>query len=110
MEKYEFTEEENTEIMKLAKYMKITAILVIVFGALALVFSVLSADLIGSIYFVFFIIAGISFYMPTDNFRRIAKTEGSDIEELIKGFKELTNFWNVVIIILVVLLVIDIIL
>lgn len=107
MSNYEFTEEENTEILKLAKFMKITAILVIVFGVLAFVFSVISVDLVAIFYFGFLIIAGISFYMPTDNFTNIAKTEGSDIQELMTGFKELFNFWNVVIALLVVLFALE---
>lgn len=108
MSNYEFTKEENAEIMKLATYMKITSILVVVFGILALVFSLIVVDLVSALYFGFFIIAGISFYLPTDNFRNIAKTEGNDIEELIKGFKELFNFWNLVIIILAILLVLEV--
>ena len=109
MTNYEFNEEENKDILKLSMYMKITAILAIVFGGLALVFSIISFDLVASLYFGFFIIAGISFYLPTDNFRRIAKTEGNDIEELIQGFKELYNFWNFVVVVLIILVVMDII-
>lgn len=108
MTSYEFNEDENSEILKLAKYMKITSFLTIIFGSLAIVFSIISFDLIAILYFGFFIIAGISFYFPTDNFKRIATTEGSDIEELIIGFKELSKFWTVVVILAVVLLVFEI--
>lgn len=105
MTDYEFTEEQDEEILKLSMYMKITSILAIVFGALALTFSLIDFNLVSIVYFGFLIVAGISFYLPTDNFTRIAKTEGSDIKELIQGFKELSNFWNVIIILLVILLV-----
>ena len=105
MTSYEFNEEENRKILKLAMYMEITSIIVVIFGVLALIFSLINVDISSSLYFGFFIIAGISFYLPTDNFRKIAKTEGNDIKELIQGFKELFNFWNVVIVILAVLLV-----
>ena len=106
---YEFTEVQNSEIMKLAKYMTITSILTIIFGGLAIAFSIISVDIISMVYFAFFIIAGISFYLPIDNFKRIATTEGSDIEELIQGFKELSKFWNVVVVLAVVLLLFEII-
>ncbi|TFF94826.1 hypothetical protein EU546_04405 [Candidatus Thorarchaeota archaeon] len=107
MSSYEFTEEENAKIEKLAKYMRIASVLVIVFSILALLFSLISMDLVSGVYFVALIIAGISFYFPTDNFTRIATTEKSDIKELIQGFKELFNFWNIVIVVVVVLLVIE---
>jgi hypothetical protein len=110
MTKYEFTKEENIAILKFSKYMMITSILTIIFGALAIIFSIISVDIVSTLYFAFFIIAGISFYLPVDNFERIAKTEGSDIEELIQGFKELSKFWNVVVILAVVLLVFEIVL
>ncbi|MHA2253112.1 MAG: hypothetical protein ACXAD7_22305 [Candidatus Kariarchaeaceae archaeon] len=40
---------------------------------------------------ILFIIMGVVFFLPSDNFRRISATEGRDITELMTGFREL-NF------------------
>lgn len=108
MTKYEFTIEQNSQIMDLARFMRYTGILAVVFGLLAIISSVITEIVwVNVLFFGFLVVAGITFYLPTDNFIKIVKTEGNDIEELMKGFKELYYGWIVVIGILLLLLILE---
>ena len=108
MGEYEFSNDQNTQILDLANFMKITGILATSFGIIAIIATLLTSfRLVSLLYFIFLVIAGISFYLPTDNLKNIAKTEGNDIKELMQGFKELYWSWNAIIVILLILLILE---
>lgn len=101
MVKYEFTEEQNQTIDLLSKRMVLVSVLFLFIG----IMSVIQAIIIGGgVYFVIYgitmIIFGVSFYLPTDNFKNIVKTEGRDIKELMDAFREINTSWTIIILII----------
>ncbi|MFW9992657.1 MAG: hypothetical protein ACFFD4_11475 [Candidatus Odinarchaeota archaeon] len=94
---YELTEDQNVIIISLAKYMKLTAWVIIAVGLFVLL-DALSEGLYVSMLFSLVIIAiGLAFYFPVGNLERIAEKEGTSIEELMQAFSDLNRGWTLVI-------------
>ena len=117
MSEYEFSKQEEHTIASLGQRMSIVAGLIVATGISRIILGLLAEGFSGAVI-VFLIIAlvnvaiGIVFYRPTNNFKRIATTEGNDIKELMSAFAKLTsgfNLLNYFLIAVVVLLLIRII-
>ena len=97
MASHEFSEEENTIILSLAKRMKAVSLLLGLTGLIAIgnaipaVVSGSPAGIGGIIAGVFAIVQSIVFFRPTDNLANIVNTRGNDIGELMQGFRELAT-------------------
>lgn len=117
---YEFSKAENEVFSSLSRWMIILA-LVIIGGGIATIISFV-ADFIFSPIFtlaygltiisgIMYCIMGLTFYFPTDNFKRIVTTKGKDITELMTAFREVDRGWlivNIVTLIVVILMFISI--
>lgn len=91
---YEFNKEEEKVFTDLSKWMLILSIMVILAGIATIVqYFVGDGGWFLLIAGITWILLGISLYFPIDNFKRITTTEGSDIKELMTGFKELDKGW-----------------
>jgi len=100
---YEFNAEEEQEFIALSRIMTILSILFILYGVFGIIFSLNPLDILSVLYSIAIILAGIFFYLPTDNLRLIASTEGNDIKELLQAFKELNTGWDYIIVLFGVL-------
>ena len=121
MSEYEFSKQEEQTIASLGQRMSIVAGLIAATGIGRIIHGLVlggGAEGFSGAVIVFLIIAlvnvaiGIVFYRPTNNFKRIATTEGNDIKELMSAFAKLTsgfNLLNYFLIAVVVLLLIRII-
>ena len=109
---YEFSKEENKVFASLSTWMIILAIVIIIGGIATIVSFILDlpaftfAQILTLTSGIMYIIMGLTFYFPTDNFKRIVTTKGKDITELMTAFKELDRGWlivNIVTLIVVIL-------
>ncbi|MHA2250497.1 MAG: hypothetical protein ACXAD7_09045 [Candidatus Kariarchaeaceae archaeon] len=100
MSTYEFNEEQNKDISLLTSRMKILAIVMVIAGIASILGGIFDDDL--RLHYILngiiVIIVGIAIFLPTDNFTKIVETTGKDISELMKGLKELSQGFNLVII------------
>ncbi len=117
---YEFSKAENKVFASLSTWMIILAIVIII-GGIATIAS-FALDFISIPMFTFalmltlvsgimYIIMGLTFYFPTDNFKRIVTTKGKDITELMTAFREVDRGWlivNIVTLIVVILMFVSI--
>ncbi|MFW9998029.1 MAG: hypothetical protein ACFFD4_38660 [Candidatus Odinarchaeota archaeon] len=55
-----------------------------------------------------FIMMGVVFFRPADNLRKIAKTEGKDITELMKALKDLSLGFLVLFLLVLVMIAMDV--
>jgi hypothetical protein len=94
---YEFTEDQNLVITNLTNYMKITAYVTVIVGLIDLLEGLIAGSVITVLASLSIIAIGIVFYFPIDNLKRIVKTEGSDIKELMQAFSDLNKGWTIVI-------------
>ena len=100
MTHYEFSKDEEQKIAALGQRMAIVAIMMGIVGGGRLIVGFLQGfgpDGFNGAVIAFLIIGllnvglGITFFRPTDNFKRIATTSGSDIKELMIAFSEMTS-------------------
>ncbi len=103
MSQYEFNKEQNNTIDSLGKNMGFLGIMMLVHGVLLLISGLMAlggglttASLIPLIVGVIAVVAGVIFYRPTDNLRRIVKTEGNDISEMMTAMKEIISGMNII--------------
>jgi hypothetical protein len=113
---YEFSKEENKVFASLSRWMIILAIVIIIGGIatiLSFVLDVISvpvmslALIVTLVSGIMYCIMGLTFYFPTDNFKRIVTTKGKDITELMTAFREVDRGWlivNIVTLIVVILM------
>ena len=91
MDTYEFTEDQNIIIRTMSIRMIILSVFILLGGISAIVATLVDDG--ASNWFlvsgVLYIVLAIVLYLPSDNFRRIVTTEGNDIAELGRAFKEL---------------------
>ena len=99
---YEFTEKENTIFMNLSNYMTMASILFLINGFMAGIHFFRNGQVFFLLFAISMIILSITFYIPTDNFKRIVTTTGRDIGELLEGFTEINSGWSILILILIV--------
>ncbi len=104
MSQYEFSEKENQIIDSLSKWMLVFGWFLAAASLAALIvpsvlhiiqngFELLILTEIGiGIVVVLF---GVAFILPVDNLKRIVKTEGSDIDELMTALKEIGLFLGI---------------
>ncbi len=111
MSKYEFSTEQNRTIHKVSTRMIVQGILLALGGAIGIITDFVEMDTFTTpklittvIQSALFIVMGVLIFRPSDNFKRITKTEGKDIEELMRGVKEM-NLAVVMSIILLILIV-----
>ncbi len=106
---YEFTPEEEKEFTELSRILTMLAVLFVLYGVFGIFFSLNPPDILSILYSIAIILAGIFFYLPTDNLRLIASTEGNDIKELMQAFKEMNTGWDYIIVLFGILCVITLI-
>ncbi|MEM7116286.1 MAG: hypothetical protein AAF614_27880 [Chloroflexota bacterium] len=100
MTNYEFSAEENQVISDLARWMIVIGVFTVASGVLFIITAVgqlfATSFSLGSILetlrAIVTILFGLAFYLPTDNLRKIVKTEGNDISELMIGLSELKQY------------------
>jgi hypothetical protein len=113
MSAYEFSREENSTILALAKRMRAVSLLLGLTGIIAIanaIHSLLAGDTPaafgGIIAGAFAIVQSIVFFRPTDNLKNIVSTEGEDIAELMQGIGELASGLRVIVILLAAIAVV----
>lgn len=98
---YEFTEKQNVSFTKLAINLKLVSIALIMVGLATILETVIAGfDMLNFLGGMTWIIMGIVFYLPIDNFQNITRNKGNDIKELMKGLSELDKGWIFVLIVL----------
>jgi len=94
MSEFEFSEKDNVIFRSLSRNMLILSILVLLGGAGMLVdYFFGNRHYIAITRGIIYVIMAFTIYLPTDNFRNIAKTEGRDISELMTAFNEISKGW-----------------
>lgn len=89
---YEFSEEQEQKILDFIKWMKFFAITLFIFGLVSgFIAGLTGFDRLTIVIGFVLIVSSVLFYLPADNFTRIVNTEGNDIGELLRGFKELNR-------------------
>jgi hypothetical protein len=97
---YEFTREQNKEVIDLAHKLKWTGILSIIFGSMLLIISIMILKQSQSTFFVlslialFIIVTGFLVYKANNPFRLIVHTEGNDIDNLMLALKKLIKVYK----------------
>jgi len=115
MSEYELNKEESNLMEKIAMRGRIQAVLLTIVGLIGLVgaFTMVGksssfAIILGLLYSVIFIVMGIVFLRPTDNFLKVARTTGSDMSEIMKGLRELSRGFMILCLLLIPCIVMDI--
>ncbi len=110
MAEYEFTAEQNQSIDQLRTKLSTTSIMLIVAGALLVVFAhggeTSRAIWYAGIPAIAFIVLGFVCYQPVDNLKRVTSTEGHDILIMMIAMKDLRIAFatgQVIIIVLIVM-------
>ncbi|MHA2249146.1 MAG: hypothetical protein ACXAD7_02235 [Candidatus Kariarchaeaceae archaeon] len=91
---YEFTDNEAEQMWIFGNRLVIMTIVMAISGILGLFISMTNfgdmgnRDFVLFMEFIFLIFIAIVLYRPSDNFTRIATSEGRDIQELMRGIKE----------------------
>lgn len=92
---YEFTETENVEFQGFSNsliYLTTSIITLGIFGIVTVLTQEFTSDsIIGIIVSLLIMIMGSMLVIPTRNFRRIVKTEGNDIQELMTAFNRINT-------------------
>ncbi len=107
MSAYEFSSEENSLILSLAKRMRAVSVLLGLTGLIAIANAIpgllaggTPAGIGGLIAGIFAFVQSVVFFRPTDNLKNIVSTEGEDIGELMQGINELASGLRVIVILL----------
>jgi hypothetical protein len=107
MSSYEFSSEENSVILSLAKRMRAVSLLLGLTGLIAIANAIpgllaggTPSGFGGLIAGSFAILQSIVFFRPTDNLKNIVSTEGDDIAELMQGIGELASGLRVIVMLL----------
>ena len=92
---YEFNDEEAENMWVLGNKVAVVGLLMVFGGIIGFINSTRGFDdedntrpIIFSIQFVFLIVIGVILFRPSDNFKRIATSEGKDIAELMEAIEE----------------------
>ncbi|MFX0101002.1 MAG: hypothetical protein ACFFCS_15610 [Candidatus Hodarchaeota archaeon] len=97
MTEYEFSEEYNKIFSKLSQRMLMLGIVIAAGGVATMVNFMLDVSkILALIDGILYVLMAISFILPIDNFKKIVKTKGSDIKELMQAMKELDKGWLIV--------------
>ncbi len=108
---YEFSKEENKVFASLSTWMIILAIVIIIGGIATIASFILDlpafgfAQILTLVSGIMYCIMGLTFYFPTDNFKRIVTTKGKDITELMTAFREVDRGWLIVNIVTLVVVI-----
>jgi hypothetical protein len=109
MAEYEFSEQDNKTFQGLSRWMTTMATLIGI-GGIATVVQFITGE--GSwivlVQGIVYLVLAVTFYLPVDNFKKIVRTEGKDISELMTGFSDMDKGWLVVNFVTTVLVVLEI--
>src|SRR4051812_35865215 len=102
MESFEFTPDQNNVLASLARRLTFVGMLIILTGVGRVVLTLVRGQGEGLSLTVIIlllislvnIVIGVILWRPSDNFRRIATTEGRDIPELMTALNELSAGFN----------------
>lgn len=101
MATHEFTRDQDTVFASLARRLTYFGVLLIVTGVARITLLLvrppgegLSLSLIRYLIPLVTIVVGVVLWRPSDNFRRVAGTEGHDIPELMTALNELSAGFN----------------
>jgi hypothetical protein len=86
---YEFTNEQNAQISRLARMMLIVAVLFFVSGGLTILSALSSLSITGFVQGAALLVIGYSLYTASNSFKKIVETTGSDIANLMKAIDQL---------------------
>jgi len=101
MVEYEFGEDEAEVILTMVQRMKALSILLLIVGLVAFLPQFMNGFSLGQFLGgILWIVMGIFFFLPLDNFKRIVNSKDRDIRELVQGFRELDRGWTFVLVIL----------
>ncbi len=96
MSEYEFTPQDDKVFKKLSRNMIILAVLIMLGGIATIIQFVVDSPRITTLANgLAYCAMAVAFFLPTDNFRRISSTQGSDIKELMIALKEIDKGWLV---------------
>ncbi|MHA2171500.1 MAG: hypothetical protein ACXAB7_16555 [Candidatus Kariarchaeaceae archaeon] len=106
---YEFSEEEGEVLWVFGNKLVIVSLLLGLSGILgffAIIAELTEDNQVRSIVlitqFLFLVVSAVVLYRPSDNFTRIATSEGKDIQELMRGVDEFTFGFTIVAILMFV--------
>lgn len=86
---YEFTNDQNNSITKLARMMLIVAILFLLSGVLSLLSSFGSMNITGIVQGFALLVIGYSLFTASNSFKKIVETTGNDISNLMQAIEKL---------------------
>lgn len=93
---YEFTSEQNAFLMKLVSKMRWFGIAVIILGAFQVVIHVFfKVNFLNVMYGLFILLVGTLTVEVSHYFRKIVKTEGSDLDHLMNALRHLYKVYNI---------------
>jgi hypothetical protein len=114
---YEFNDEEAENMWVLGNKISLVGLLMIFGGIIGSVDSIRNIDggnqlrvTIFLFEFLFLIVIGVVLLRPSDNFKRIATSEGKDIPELMEAVKEFTLGFNISAVLIGILAILNIVL
>lgn len=115
MSEYELNQAESKIMEKVALRGRIQAGLLTIVGLVGLIaaFTMIGKGstlgiVLGLLYSVLFIVMGVVFLRPTDNFLKVARTTGSDLSEIMQGLRELSQGFKIMCILLIPCILMDI--
>ena len=86
---YEFTNDQNNTISKLARMMLIVGVLSILSGVITLATSFGTMSIIGMVQGFALLVIGYSLYTASNSFKKIVETTGNDISNLMNALDKL---------------------
>jgi hypothetical protein len=109
MAEYEFSQQDNEIFSGLSRWMTAMSALIGIGGIATVVqFLAGAGGWIMLVQGIVFLVLATTFYLPVDNFKKIVRTEGKDITELMTGFSDMDKGWLVVNIVTAVLVILEI--
>jgi hypothetical protein len=88
---YEFTEQQNETISKLARMMLIVSILFMISGGITVLASLSPLSIIGILQGAALVVIGYSLFTASNSFKKIVETTGNDIANLMAALNQLYN-------------------
>ena len=109
--KYEFTPDEDKIIDGVGVRGLLIGILLIIVAIVSTIKNLILFDSISILFTLTMIqniiagVTGIAFILPFSNYRKLAKTEGKDIDEFMEGIRKMTLGFIIIIIVTVLLVI-----
>jgi uncharacterized membrane protein len=102
---YEFNEQENLSIRKLFRQMNFVGIFLVIIGVLFVIFGLVKlfshearhlASIMSLVLGIISLALGIITMRSSNSFKKVVKTEGNDIANLMKAIDRLTTWFSII--------------